>query len=163
MISKIVRIAPPSQIMRIAPSLVPGFDSGSPNVVALEAVNSPSLRARLFQGNAEDVDRAAQGEYCEDSCSHDSPKETFAWGRIQVHHFCGSEVLYPFFFISVPVECGLKCRLQCALIAFGQRKESERLLGAGERKKHFCCAQHGSLVSLKHQLDNGALIQRPRQ
>src|ERR1700737_2001964 len=87
----------------------------------------------------------------------------FAWVRIPVHYCCGSEFLYPFFFIGVSVECGLKCRLQCALIALGQRKESERLLGAGDRKKHFCCAKYGSLVSLKHQLDNGAMIQRLRQ
>ena len=104
---------------------------------------------------------AADPSYYEDSRRKDSPEEAFASVRSSVH-YCGSEFLYPFFFISVPVECGLKCRLQCALIAFGQRKESERLLGAGDRKKHFCCAKHGSLVSLKHQLDDGALIQRLR-
>ena len=32
--------------------------------------------------------------------------------------YCRPEFFNPFFFINVAIETGLKCRLQCALIAF---------------------------------------------
>ena len=41
--------------------------------------------------------------------------------------------------------------------------EPERLQGAGERRQHFCCAQHRPRLRQKHQLGARAPIQRAGQ
>jgi len=120
-----------------------------------------AAKAMLFQVNIEEVNNAAETESCEGDCK-DRPDAAAPWVRIPVHHG-GPEFLDPLFFISVPIEWGLKCGLQCAPIALWQRDKPERLLGGGDREEHLCGAKHGSSVSLKHQVNNGTLTQRRRQ
>jgi hypothetical protein len=66
-------------------------------------------------------------------------------------------------FAAILIGRGLNELSEPVLLIFSDRNKPERLQGTGDRRQHFCCAEHCPRVRQEHQFGVRALIQKVRQ